>query len=246
MNNNEVMSLINQAKSQAKLVRIKKFLKKHSKTISVLVAIFGFVLLVFISFKFYQKFQQKKFSEILHQSLIDQQIGEVEKAKESLKKIHESSTATSGVKSLASLRYAAIIFSEGNQEEASAIYQEVNQCSSCDSYIKEFAGLLAVKTWISMGKEKIGEEDLLNVIISIEDASKQLKGYISEQKAWLLIQRNELEKSYQAFESIAKDTENSDALKTRASEGMKIVISKGYSPKIEEVKQEKVKSLETK
>ena len=93
---------------------------------------------------------------------------DLEKAKQSLKTIHESTTAPAGVKSLASLRYAAILLDEGNKDLAIKVYSEVNECNFCDPYIKELSGLLMVRT--IMTDEKLsGEQNLADKFLKIEN-----------------------------------------------------------------------------
>ncbi len=227
--NNEMINLINQARAQAKRDGLFRFFGKNKKTIltvsiAALVATIGF-----LAFNSFQKSRQEKFSGILHQSLIDQQVGETEKAKENLKKIYDAKSAPSGVWSLASIRYAAFFLEEGNKSEAEIIYQKVHSCRSCDDYIRDLAGLLVVKTWMSDVNE-VKKEGLNSRIEAIENSSKTLRYYISEQRALLELQKNNLEKSYQIFDAIAKNPEVSQSLKTRAADGMKIVVSKGFSP----------------
>ena len=232
-NNNEINTLINQAKSEARSESIKKFFSKNSK---VFIAIAAVVLVSFISFaafNFYQNSQQAKFSEIFHQALIDQQLGNMDKAKENLAKIYQSS-APSGVKSLASLRYAAILINENKKSEAADIYQKISQCSGCDSYIKDLGGLLAVKTWLS-DENEIKKDHLLTRIEKIEANSKELRYQISEQKAFLHIRKNDLSKAYAILDSISKNPDVPQNIKARISDGLKIIIAKGYDPSAEVV-----------
>ena len=242
--NNEMNVLINQAKSEARSELLKKFLAKNSKIISS-ISILALVGVVgFSAFSFYQKSRESKFSEIFHQALIDQQIGNLEKSKEGLKLIYESS-APNGVKSLASLRYAALLLDENKKAEAAAIYEKISQCGGCNVYVKDLGGLLAVKVWIS-DETEFQKDDLLARIEKIEVGSKDLKNQISEQKALVQMHKNNLDKAYLTFESLAKNPEAEEGLKKRAEEGMKIVISKGYSPNAPEALEIQSKSEESK
>jgi len=233
--NNEMNGLINQAKSEARSECIKKFFAKNGKIVTA-VATFGVVAVVgFTAFTLYQNSQEEKFSEIFHQSLIDQQLGDMSKAREGLQKIYESSSAPKGVKSLASLRYAAMLLDENKKSEAGEVYKKISECGNCDSYVKDLGGLLAVKTWLS-DETEIQKEDLLVRIEKIESDSKELRYQISEQKALLQIQKNNLPKAYEILESISKSPEVSQTIKNRVLDGMKMIISKGYQPAVEEVK----------
>jgi len=143
------------------------------------------------------------------------------------------------------LRYAALLLDEGKNSEAVALYQEINQCKGCDAYIKDLGGLLAVKVWIS-DETEFQKDDLLARIEKIEVGSKELKNQISEQKALVQMHKNNLDKAYLTFESLAKNPEAEEGLKKRAEEGMKIVISKGYSPNAHEALEVQSKSEESK
>lgn len=226
---NEIINLINQARAQAKRDQWKKLISSKA---ALRLAVAAVVLaVVFVGVSSYNKKQEAKFSEILHQSLINQQAGEVAKARENLKTIYEAKSAPSGVKSLASLRYAALFLEEGNKTEAAKIYAEVNDCSSCDDYVKDLAGLLLVKVWISDPVE-MQKEDLSARIEKIENSAKTLRHNIAEQRAFLEMQKNNLEKSFFIFESIKKSPDASEALKARATDGMKLLVSKGFEIKV--------------
>ena len=225
---NEAMDLINQARAQARSDGFKRFFVRNVKNLSRLAVVALIAAIGYCVFSYYQKSQQEKFSVMLHQSLIDQQLGEIEKAKEVLRQISNSS-APSGVKSLAELRYAALLLEEGKKEEAAKLYAEVSDCGGCEDYIRELGGLLLVKVWISSDAE-IAKEDLSARIEKIEKSSKLLRYYITEQRALLEMEKNNLEKSYQIFEMIAKNPEASEGLKSRANDGLKMLIAKGYEP----------------
>jgi hypothetical protein len=229
---NEVSEIINQAKSQAKKERISNFFKKNLKLIKAFAITSFFALIIFFALNAFHNSRKAKFSEILHQSLINQQMGDIEKAKENLRIIYSAKTAPSGVKSLASMRLAALLFDEGKKSEALEIYLKISECMSCDNYIKDLSGLLAVKSWMS-DENEVKKDDLIARIEKIESRNKMLKYYVLEQKAVLEMQRNNLEKSYQIFELISKNPESSQILKARAKESLRIIIGKGFEPKIE-------------
>lgn len=235
LQNNEIYSLINQARSDAKKDAIRKFFSQNGKIVSIISVVAVVGAIGFGAFTMYQNSQEAKFSEIFHQALIDQQIGNMEKAKEGLQKIYSDSSAPKGVKSLASLRYAAVLFDENKKAEAAAIYQEINQCSSCDSYVKDLGGLLAVKTWLS-DENEISKDDLLTRIERIENHSKELHYQISEQKAALYVQKNNLDKAYEILDAIVKNPEVGQTIKMRATEALKIIVAKGFTPNSEVAK----------
>jgi hypothetical protein len=226
----DINNIINQAKFEIRNENLAKIFNKNKKLLSIILGISIAISIGYTAFKIDQKSKQEKFSEILHQSMIDQQLGDLEKAKQSLKTIHESSTAPYGVKSLASLRYASILLDEGNKELAIKVYSEINQCNFCDSYIKELSGLLMVRTIMTDEKLSV-EQNLADKFLKIENNSKILRYYIAEQRAFLEMNQNNLEKAYEIFEMIAKNPDVKENLKQRASDAMKIVIQKGFAPK---------------
>ena len=226
----DIKHILKQAHSETRNENIAKIFKKNKKILLVILAIAIASSLIFTAYKINQRSQQEKYSEILHQSMIDQQLGDIEKAKQNLKKIYDSASAPSGVKSLASLRYAGILLEENKKNEAIDVYSKVNKCRFCDNYIKELAGLLMVRTL--MNDEDVADKnDLSEKILAIENDSKILRYYIAEQRGYLEMTKNNLEKSYQIFEMISKNPEVREDLKNRASDAMKIVIQKGYEPK---------------
>lgn len=204
----------------------------QNKRMLIGVLIFSIIgSITFTAYKINKKSQQEKFSTMLHQSMIDQQLGDIEKSKKILKDISESSVAPSGVKSLASMRYAAILLDDGNKEEAIKIYKNLSKCLDCDNYIKELSGLLMART-ILTDDRLINDEDYLKNIVEIENTAKNLRYYIAEQRGYIEMNKNNLEKAYQIFEMIAKSPEIKENLKTRANDAMRIVIQKGYKPQI--------------
>jgi hypothetical protein len=226
----DIKHILKQANSEIRKENIAKIFRKNKKILFVILSVAIASSIIFTAYKINQKSQQEKYSEILHQSMIDQQLGDIEKAKKNLKEIYDSSSAPNGVKSLASLRYAGILLEENKKSEAINVYSEVNKCRFCDNYIKELAGLLMVRTLMTE-EEALTKIDLSEKILAVENNSKILRYYIAEQRGYLEMTKNNLEKSYQIFEMIAKNPEVREDLKNRASDAMKIVVQKGYEPK---------------
>ncbi|NBX52968.1 MAG: hypothetical protein EBT63_04900 [Proteobacteria bacterium] len=226
----DIKKIINQAQFEIRNEKLSLIFKKNKKILSLILGLSIACSIGYTAFKIDQKSKQQKYSEMLHQSMIDQQLGDIEKTKQTLKTIHESSTAPSGVKSLASIRYAGILLDEGNKEEAIKVYKEVNDCNFCDNYIKELSGLLMVRT-IMTDDNLVGDENLADKILKIENNSKILRYYIAEQRGYLEMNKNNLAKAYEIFEMISKNPDVKENLKNRASDAMKIVIQKGYEPK---------------
>ena len=244
LENNEMNQIVSQAKAEARKEKIRQFFAKNGKIFITISAILMVGALSLFALDIYQESQEAKYSEIFQQSLMDQQAGDMEKAKESLKKIVDA-RSPSGIKALASLRYAGLLFNENKIAEALEIYQKVNDCRGCDAYIKDLGGLLEIRIWLS-DETVAPKEGLLAKIEKIESKSSALKLEISEQKALFQMQQGELEKAYLALEAISKNPEVSQNLKSRSEEFLKIIVSKGYEPKIQPVAPEAVKAEDKK
>lgn len=209
---------------------IKDLAFKHRKSLLIAVAVMFVALILLGLFAINQKSRQQKYSAMLHQSMVEQQMGDLQKAKSILQKIHESSTAPTGIKSMASIRYAAFLLEESNKSEALKVYLDLNQCSSCDEFIRDLAGLLAVRT-ITSDEKELAKAENMAVIQKIEQKATIFKYQIAEQRALIELLKGNLENSYQIFEMIAKSSEASHNLKGRANDGMQMLIEKGYAPK---------------
>lgn len=225
----EISGLIKQAKSEERLEKFFKFIGKNSRILIYVGVAALVVLIAILAFNIYQTKAEEKYSAILHQSLVYQQIGELEKSKAELAKIVNSS-APSGVKSLASLRYAAFLLEEQKLEEVKKIYAEVNQCRFCDDYVQDLAGLLLVRVMISDEVELKNPDELATKISKIENRATILKNHIAEQLAMFEFLRENFEKSYDIFKKISEDSASSPILKMRAQDGMKMVLAKGFKP----------------
>lgn len=223
----EISTLIKQAKSQARIEKIFKILWAHSKKLiyGAIVVIIGSLL--FFAFKIYQNNAAEKYSAMLHQSLVYQQIGQMDLAKKELEKIVNSS-APSGVHSLASLRYAAFLIEEGNIGDAKKLFAQVNQCQSCDDYIKDVAGLLLVKMMIADSSATQNSEEFIAQITKIKNRAKPLKHEIALQLGMLQLFNKNLEESYKIFDEIARDEKASQAVKLQAKDGAQMVVAKGF------------------
>ena len=151
-NNEEVMHLINQARAEARRENFNSIFVKNSKLIIALILLSIFFLGAFFAVTNYQDNKKEKFSKQLHQALIYQEKGDIEKTKETLENIYNSNSAPNGVKSIASLRLAAILMQSDQKLEALKIYQNINNNGNYDQYIRELAGLLEVKTLVVIGQ----------------------------------------------------------------------------------------------
>lgn len=197
-------------------------LNNHQKKIIIVILTAIAILAVWGGYCFYEKSQSKKYSGLLHQALIFEQSRQLEKSNAILKEIYESS-APSGVRQIASLKYASQILSSGNNEKAIEIYLKINKTKSFDQYIREYAGLIGLRTMIGVEKNK---EKISALISNLEKNSKILKYYIIEQKAIFAWENKEFKTAGEIFKILSQNPEVTGALKIRAEEMAKIYEEK--------------------
>lgn len=219
---NEMINLINQAKSEAKRDAFFSVVGKNSKAIIRVILVIVTFGIAALGVYVYKKSNQEKFSEKLHRALIDQQIGESQKSLESLKEITNSSSASGGVKALAGLRYASILLEDGKKSEAIEVYQKIASCHSCDDYARDLSRLLIARILMADSSEA-KKEDLSSRIKKLEDSSESLKYHIAEQRAFLEMRKGNKEESKKIFQEIEKGAEKHPALKNRAADGIKML-----------------------
>lgn len=235
-NKNSFYNLLNKLHPQTNFDNVKAFIIKKKQLIIRLIYGLAAFLVILFCFNLYQKSAQEKYSELLHQSLLDQEKGNLVEAQKNLQAIYEAKFAPSGVKGLASLRYAGILLGSGNKDEALKIYQEVAFSIRQDRYLRDLAGLLACRIIVintNANSDKIAQEEAFKQIEKIASSNKALKIYVSEQKGILAMKLGNLEKSYQVFSEILKDKNAEQAIKIRVADMIKILISQGYSIKTE-------------
>ena len=217
-----MLNLINQAKAQAKRDAFFNMIGKNSKIAVRVLLLLATVGIVAIGVGAYKKSNREKFSEIFHRALIDQQIGESEKALKAFKEIANASSAPAGVRALAGLRLGASLLNEGKNAEALEVYQKVAKCGSCDDYISDLAKLLIARIWLADGEE-VKKEDLASRIKKFEESASVLKYQIAEQRAFLEMQKGNKEEAKKIFAEIEKGAEKQPALKNRAADGIKML-----------------------
>jgi len=235
LNKKNALKLFHKVKSHAHKDAIADFFNKRRKLVFIgLVTIVSFLVVLFL-FDLYCKSAQEKYSEIFHQSLLDEERGDIVKAQENLQKIYEAKFAPSGVKGLASLRYAAFLLNADKQDEALKIYLEVANSSRYDNYLRELSGLLAAKILvinIDERSDKTLQEKGFRQIEKFESRSKIFHAYFTEQKAIFALKIGDLAQSYKISDELAKASESPQGLKMRAYDMMKLLQAKGYEVKI--------------
>lgn len=223
-NNPESRSLIRDLKSHVRKEKLISLAKTHQKNLTYALSLAVLVVIFLTAFSFYNQIQAKKYSTILHQAMIDEQIGDKAKSLESLKQIYDSS-APAGVKEISSLKYAANLMRSGKTDEAIEAYLEINKNRKFDDFIREYSGLVALKTLVDMDKKE-NQEKITTLEARLEKQSKTLKYHIIEQKGLFLWNSGDFKAANAAFKSISENLEAPDMLKKRAAEMVGIYKSR--------------------
>jgi hypothetical protein len=226
MNDNtpESKSLIRELKSQIRKEKIFSLAKTHQKNLTYFLSLVVLVAVFFAAFSFYTQNQSKKYSTILHQSIIDEQNGEKTNSREALKNIYESN-APAGVKGISSLKYAASLMRDGKIEEGIDAYVAISKNKKFNDYVREYSGLIALKTLVDLNKPE-NKDQIIALESRLEKESRTLKYYIIEQKGVFLWNSGDFKTANEAFKSIAENIETPEALKKRAIEMVEIYKSK--------------------
>ncbi len=231
---NIVNKILHRNQPQSKRDLIAAFFLRHKKLFTISAASVVVILLLLLVFNLYQKSAQEKYSAILHQSLIDEEKGEIDAAKKGLQQIYQSTLVPSGVKGLSSLRYAGLLLNSGEVDEALKVYAEIASSSRYEHYLRELSGLLAAKILViktDSSSDKATQKEALKQIKKFESRSKDLHSQFAEQKGIFFMKIGELDKSYQVFADIIKDPTSAQALKLRVADMIKILTAEGYVAK---------------
>lgn len=229
MSDNE-KQVINEINSSIRNQVISDFYQKNKKVIKVTLILLALFAVVFLTVSIYQNKQEEKFSKILHQSITDYQMQKFSDAKEKLLEVYNSKSSPSGLKTIAGLRLSAIYLNENSKksiESATKIYEEISDCKNCPKYASNLTGLLLVKFWL-VNEDFYSDKKILEKINKIADKSQFFKYEIFYEQAFFELRQNNLEKSYNKFELIAKSPEASEEMQEDAKKGMNIVLSKGF------------------
>lgn len=224
-----IFKALNNAKNKANKESIKGFLVDNKEMLIKAGGVLVVVLIIYIGFCFFQNHQAKKYSAILHESLIAQQKGDVKIAKEKLEQINQAKFVPANVYAIASIRYAGFFLDEGNKAKASEIYLQVSDCFYCNDYLVDLAGLLAINTLMS--DEELMKKDLSSQFNKIFKNANSLKWHIAEQRGFYEIQKENYQLADEIFKEIENDEEVDKSLKARAQDAQKIILQKGYKAK---------------
>ena len=237
-----IIKAIKHVKNKANQKSIIDFLSINKNIILKSVIVCAILLSSYGIYCIFDNSQAKKYSAILHESLLAQQSGDIKTAKEKLLQIHQSKFVPANVSAIASIRYAGFLIEEGNKKEAGEIYFAVNNCFSCNEYLSDLAGLLAVSTWLS--DDELMKTDLSEKVNKIYKKSRELKFYIAEQRGFYEMQKNNLAVANKVFAEIIDDVNADKAIKARAQDAKKMLIQKGFKEEVSESKSKK-ESLKT-
>ncbi len=219
-------TLIKELKAEARSDAITNFFHRRKKIFYRISVAAIFFLLCFFVFSIIRNNLEEKYSKILHQSLISEELGEFEKAKENLAQIYNATFAPSGPKSLASMRYAGLLLVEGKKDEALKIYQEIAFSSSYDDFIQELSGILAAKILVNQ-INKTSDQELQNKTLAelnkIVKNNKILRPYTLEQLAIFYIKTQKNIEARKALEEIIKTPNIAQSLAIRASDLIKLI-----------------------
>ena len=232
-----IIKAIKHVKNKANKKSAVNFLCANKNIILKSVIISAILLSSYGVYCIFENSQAKKYSAILHESLLAQQTGDIKTAKEKLLQIHQSKFVPANVSAIASIRYAGFLIEEGNKKEAGEIYFSVNNCFSCNNYLSDLAGLLAVSTWLS--DDELMKTDLSEKVNKIYKKSRELKFYIAEQRGFYEMQKNNLAVANKVFAEIIDDVNADKAIKARAQDAKKMLIQKGFKEEVEESKSKK-------
>ena len=235
-----IIKAIKKVKHKANQENIAEFLFKNKAILTKLFLSFVILISLYGVFAIFQNSQAKKFSAILHESLIAQQNGDLKTAKEKLIEITSSKLTPSNVNAIAKLRYAGFLIDEGNKKEAGEIYFTLSNCFGCNDYLSDLAGYLAISTWLS--DDELMKLDLTKKIAQIHKNSSILKLHIAEQRAFYEMQKNNLEIANKIFDEIIEKAKDNKDLKARAQDGKAMLIQKGFKEKLANEDKDKTKS----
>ncbi|MCE3255143.1 MAG: hypothetical protein K0R25_637 [Rickettsiaceae bacterium] len=213
---NKLNLFCEKVKSEFTQEKIIACLQRHKNSIIYLVVFALLALVLVLSFNFYNQVQSKKYSAILHQALVDEQNGEMEKSNEALKKIYNS-MAPVGVREIASLKYASQLVKDKKIEQAIDVYLRISKSKNFDPYIKEYAGLVAIKFLINQNNKE-SHDKIRALLTDLEKNSKTLKYYVTEQKGIFEWNAGNFKEAGKIFKELDSNKDIPDALKKRTEE----------------------------
>jgi hypothetical protein len=210
--------LIKDLERQAQKDKILAFILKNKKLIALALA----ALVLFSVLLSFLAWQQQKIAEEssaqLHLATKNSQDGQLQKAQQNLQEIFEGK-APQGVKAISALKNAGILLEQENFAKALEQYLQINKNGKFDPFIREYAGLNALKIMIL---QKDQQSKILQLADELEKNSKILKYQILEQKALAQLSFGQFAAGQKILENLLHNPETSQIVKARAEEILKI------------------------
>ncbi|HLD76705.1 MAG TPA: hypothetical protein VI861_01085 [Rickettsiales bacterium] len=222
----ETKNFLNQIKNEARAEGILQFFEKHKKLLKRIAIYFTVFLFTYFIFSVINSSLQEKYSEIFHQAMIDEELGNAAKAQENLETIYKANFAPYGVKGLAGLRLAAIHLQKNDKEIALTIYKNIATNFLYNDFVQESAALTATKIIVigfDQNSAEKNREKTKKEIEKLASGNSILRDAFYEQQAIFLIKIEQKEKARSFLEKIVKSEKATQSQKTRASNLIKLI-----------------------
>lgn len=216
---------LKQIKEEERTDKILKFLAKNKSVLKKLALLTIIIAIILTSFKIIKNNLTTKYSSILHQSLLAEEVGNFDKSKEKLQKIYNARFAPISIKSIAMMKYANILLLENKKEQAVDLYKEIAFNNLNDDFIQENSALLATKLIISDIKTDSSEkfkQETEEQIKKLTNVSKTLNSYFLEQSAIFYIKIDNKKEARKILEQILRDQKIPQTLKNRVLDLIKL------------------------
>lgn len=218
-------AMLRHIRDEARKEKVFSFVVKYKKPILISVIILILVLIGSTINASYQENKDKKYSKLLHQFLVHAEARQNDQAIKILEDIKNDKAAPADLKALASIKYASILLDQNKFSEATELFLKVNEDRRVDIYLKEFAGLLALKTMID-SDEPAFVEKIEKLLPKLEKETVILKSPILEQKGIFYWLQNKPKEARKIFEELALDPKTPDDLKIRVKDFIRIIDNK--------------------
>jgi hypothetical protein len=214
--------LMRQIREEARKENIQRLLVKYQKQITSIVVISLVIIVSLFIYNTGQKSNSEKYSKLIHQYLIFENSNKVEAGNKILEEIRNSKSAPQHIKALSLLKYGSNLVSQNKITQGVEVYLEANNLKNADPYIRDLAGLLAVKSMIDHGDNKF-KGKIKDLLLDLENSSSSLKSSILEQKAIFAWSIGDMKQAHEIFQNLSLDLEAPAHLKKRAKEFERIL-----------------------
>ncbi len=217
--------ILEKARIEAQKDALMDFVVKNGKAITRISLVILTIIIISVATSIIKNKRQATYSKILQEAYIAQDVNDLKKSKELLKKILDSKRAPNSISTLASFRYADFLLQDSKNQEAFDIFTKIAECNSCEEFSRDLAKLLAIKTWIMDGEIQ-KQENVAQKMQSYALKAKHLKDHINEQMAIYQLMQGNLKRALDIYKKITNSAEASDAIKVRAQTHISDLISK--------------------